>query len=191
MPLRYVGNDLNAVLSLLQELRTLHQHHALVTTIHQYALKRTLELDREHIIPSVDRLLLSLIHHCSKDQDHGRAMKDMSEAFTDLHNGDIKLPKVSTVASLTLLWQFGDRHYHAKRWSQAADWFLAGTHSIFSSMVRSTEAKCYRKAALSLIQGKEYARAYAAIRHCPKEESATHYVLFLTAVYQGLEEEGM
>ncbi|TFK48044.1 hypothetical protein OE88DRAFT_1810744 [Heliocybe sulcata] len=179
------------VTDLLQELRTVHQYHDMITTILRYSLQRTPELAGKHVLSSVDRLLLSLIHHCSKDQDHGRAMRVMSDTLTDLRNGDIKLPKISTAACLTLLWQFGDRHYNARRWSQAADWFLVAAHSAFSSMGRSTEAKCYRKAVLSLIQGKEYARAYAAIRHCPQEESATHYVVFLTAAYQGLEEEAI
>ncbi|EPQ61285.1 hypothetical protein GLOTRDRAFT_31559, partial [Gloeophyllum trabeum ATCC 11539] len=148
----------------------------LVTAIHRHSLKRSLEIEGEHVLNSIDRLLLSLIHHCSKDQDHGRAMGDMAEAFSGTMDCWVS----------QLLWQFGDRHYHAKRWSQAAEWFLAGAHSIFSSMGTSTEAKCYRKAALALIHGKEYGRAYTAIRHCPTDEAATYYVVFLTAVHQAI-----
>lgn len=85
-----------------------------------------------------------------------------------------------------LLWQFGDRHYIAKRWAEAADWFLCGTNPIFSSMARSSHAKCFRKAALCHIQQREYARASAILRRCPGSDAATCYVSMLAAVHQGV-----
>ena len=84
-----------------------------------------------------------------------------------------------------LLWQFGDRHYNAKRWAEAADWFLSGTHTIFDSMARASGAKCFRKAALCYIQQRNYSKASATLRHCPTDEAATHYVMLLTHIRQG------
>jgi hypothetical protein len=84
-----------------------------------------------------------------------------------------------------LLWQYGDRHYHAKRWTEAADWFIAGSHKLFTINSPTTSAKCFRKAALCYIEQREYARASMVIRRCPENEAKTHYVVFLTAVHQG------
>ena len=84
-----------------------------------------------------------------------------------------------------LLWQFGDRHYHAKRWSEAADWFLVGTHASFRSMSHISNPKCLRKAALCYIQCGEHAQASAALRRCPSADAATHYVALLIATHQG------
>lgn len=85
-----------------------------------------------------------------------------------------------------LLWQFGDRHYNAKAWSKAGDWFLLGTHDAFSSMARSNQARCLRKAALCYIQQQEYSRATAVIQRCRNNEATTYYVIFLIAVHQGM-----
>ena len=87
--------------------------------------------------------------------------------------------------NLQLLWQYGDRHYHAKRWSEAADWFSAGSHRLFRVNDPSSASKCYRKAALCYIERHEYSRAAAVIRCCPSNEATTHYVAFLTAIHQG------
>lgn len=87
-----------------------------------------------------------------------------------------------------LLWQFGDRHYNAKRWAEAADLFLSGTHAIFDSMAHASGAKCFRKAALCYIQQRDYSKASAVLRHCPTDEAATHYVTLLTRVQQGVVE---
>lgn len=87
-----------------------------------------------------------------------------------------------------LIWQYGDRHYHAKRWSEAADWFMTGSHQIFRSASASSsnsESKCFRKAALCYIEQHEYATASTVIRRCPTDEAATHYVILLTAAHQG------
>ncbi|OBZ78676.1 hypothetical protein A0H81_00254 [Grifola frondosa] len=53
-------------------------------------------------------------------------MQEAENALTCLSSSDYELSKISTTACLTLLWQFGDRQYHAKRWLEAADWFLIG-----------------------------------------------------------------
>lgn len=86
---------------------------------------------------------------------------------------------------MQLIWQYGDRHYQAKRWSEAADWFLAGTHHLFKEKSSATFSKCLRKAALCYIEQKEYARASTVIRRCPANEAATNYVSFLVAIHQG------
>lgn len=84
-----------------------------------------------------------------------------------------------------LIWQYGDRHYHAKKWAVAADWFLKGGHRIFSGLGQSSSAKCLRKAALCYLQSKDYSHAASVIRRCPMSEATTHYVILLTAVHQG------
>jgi len=99
-------------------------------------------------------------------------------------------PTAYTFAS-KLLWQYGDRHYHAKEWSQAADWFVAGSHQLFRNSSPTASAKCFRKAALCYIEQREYAQASTMIRRCPTNEAKTHYVMFLIAVYQGLEDEAI
>ncbi|KAH0838692.1 hypothetical protein J3R83DRAFT_7020 [Lanmaoa asiatica] len=83
-----------------------------------------------------------------------------------------------------LIWQYGDRHYNASRWAEAADWFMCGTHTIFSSLGASSLSKCIRKAAVCQLQQKEYARATATIRRCPQNGATTRYVAFLIAVRQ-------
>ncbi|KAJ7691311.1 hypothetical protein B0H17DRAFT_935224, partial [Mycena rosella] len=80
--------------------------------------------------------------------------------------------------------QYGDRHFGAKCWAEAANWFLAGSHALFRAGCPSSGAKCFRKAALCYIERQEYARAAAVVRRCPGDEATTHYVEF-AAVHQG------
>jgi len=177
------------ITDVLQDLRTLSHQHSLVTDVNQCLLRRAFRhagAEPDH----VDRLLLSMIFHCAKDGDHPRAMKTLETTFTSVCEAEVELPSIPTTACLTLIWQYGDRHYHAKRWVEAADWFLAGSHKLFRTNSPSTSSKCFRKAALCYIEQKEYARASTVIRRCPTNEATTHYVIFLTAVHQGLEDEG-
>ena len=53
----------------------------LVTAITQYCLQRSLQSRDSSGLDIVDRLLCSLIFHCSKDEDQARAVKDMDIAF--------------------------------------------------------------------------------------------------------------
>ncbi|KAK0197894.1 hypothetical protein F5146DRAFT_1099840 [Armillaria mellea] len=153
------------ITDVLQDLRTISHQHALVTAVNQHCLKRALACpDR-----SCDRLLLSLIVHCSKDEVHARAMAAIDATFTSICEADYQLPSVPATACLTLLWQYGDRHYHAKRWSDAADWFIAGSHRLFRESCPASSPK-----------------SSAVIRRCPITEAATHYVIFLTAVHQAI-----
>ncbi|RPD58497.1 hypothetical protein L227DRAFT_189115 [Lentinus tigrinus ALCF2SS1-6] len=179
------------ITDVLQELRTLGHDHSLVTAIHVHCLQRAFEVQNSSGLVYLDRLLLSLIFHCSKDDDHARTMQQLENALDLLDSKDYELPKIPTTACLTLLWQFGDRHYHAKRWSEAADWFLVGTHGVFGSMAQISNPKCLRKAALCYIQCGEHAQACAVIRRCPPTEAATHYVALLIAAHQGLEDEAV
>ncbi|KAJ3970196.1 hypothetical protein EV361DRAFT_995881 [Lentinula raphanica] len=162
---------------------------SLVSAVTQYLLKKALQ-SNDTEAESVDRILLSLIVHCSKDEVHSRAMENLDEAFTSVCEADAELRSIPATACLSLLWQYGDRHYRVKRWSLAADWFTAGTHRLFGAQNSSTASKCYRKAALCYIEQREYSRAAAVIRCCPSNEAATHYLSFLIGTYQGLEEEG-
>ncbi|THU92597.1 hypothetical protein K435DRAFT_726088 [Dendrothele bispora CBS 962.96] len=172
---------------ILQDLRTLNSKYVLVTNVNQHLLQRTLGCHAGS--DYVDRVLLSLIIHCSKDDNHSRAMKLIDAAFTSVCEADIQLQCVPATACLSLLWQYGDRHYNAKRWSEAADWFVAGSHRLLKDVSPTSASKCFRKAALCHIEQKQYARASVVIRRCPVNEAATHYVIFLTAIHQDLEDE--
>jgi hypothetical protein len=60
----------------------------LVTSVLLYYTDRCVQAEGDAGLRFVDRLLLSLIFHCSKDEDHPRAMRDMEKAFScasDLH----------------------------------------------------------------------------------------------------------
>ncbi|KZP32796.1 SPO22-domain-containing protein [Athelia psychrophila] len=176
------------ITDVLQELRTMGAHHELVTDISMHCLQRSLD-DADSA--SLERLLLSLIFHCSKDSDHVRATSDVTAAFNLLPEAEHELSKVSTAACITLLWQCGDRLYNAKKWKDAAEWFRIGNHPALKGMGHSTSSKCMRKAALCHIQQREYATAASDIRHCASNEAATHYVTLLVAVHQGLEDEAI
>ncbi|KAG2072988.1 SPO22-domain-containing protein [Suillus decipiens] len=173
----------------LQELRTLSQYHQLVTSAIQYCLHRALQCSWG--TDAVERLLISLIFHCSKDNKHDRAIQDLHASFKELGDVEFELLKAPATACITLLWQYGDRHYHAGRWKEAADWFSCGTHSIFTSLGPVSSSKCFRKAALAHLKLKDYAHAGSIIRRCPDTEATTQYVTFLIAVYQGLEDEAI
>ncbi|KAG9223489.1 hypothetical protein CCMSSC00406_0006981 [Pleurotus cornucopiae] len=176
--------------SVLQELRTLNHRHALATTVNQYCLERAVECHKSGS-NYVDRLLLSLIFHCSKDDDHARAMSDLETAFNHLHQADHVLPSVPTTACLTLIWQYGDRDYRAKKWTNAADWYIAGSHQVFRSTRPESSSKCLRKAALCYMEQREFAKATSVIRRCPTNEATTHYIVLLIAVHQGLDDEAI
>ncbi|KAI0367468.1 hypothetical protein BV20DRAFT_950150 [Pilatotrama ljubarskyi] len=176
----------NTITDILQGLRSLGHDHGLATAIHLHCLQQAFEAQYSAGLVYLDRLLLSLIYHCSKDDDHAQAMQSLTAAFELLDTKEYELPKIPTTACLTLLWQFGDRHYHAKRWSEAADWFLLGTHRVFASMSHISNAKCHRKAALCYVQCGEHAQASAIIRRCPHTDAATHYVALLIAAHQAV-----
>ncbi|KAI9059547.1 hypothetical protein FKP32DRAFT_1657351 [Trametes sanguinea] len=175
----------NTITDILQELRSLGHDHGLVTAIHIHCLEQAFGSQNSSALVYLDRLLLSLIYHCSKDDDHGQAMQDIAAALNLLELKEYELPRIPTTACLTLLWQFGDRHFHAKRWADAADWFLIGTHNVFGSMSHISNAKCLRKAALCYVQCGEHSQASATIRRCPPTDAATHYVALLIAAHQG------
>ncbi|KIO03245.1 hypothetical protein M404DRAFT_625830 [Pisolithus tinctorius Marx 270] len=172
---------------ILLELRSLTPQYDVVTS----AIKRCLwrALDTSANVASIEKLLVSLLFHCSKGDDHGKAMKDLEESFQEVVKSDVELSKAAASACLTLIWQYGDRHYHASRWPEAADWFICGTHAVFSGLGPSCTSKCLRKAALCYIQQKEYAKAAFAVKRCPVNGATTRYVVFLIAVHQGLEDE--
>lgn len=176
------------ITDILQELKTLTPF-TLVTSVKQLCLQRALHYGTES--DSIDRLLLSLIFHCAKDDDHNRAMKTLDAAFTSILEAEVELRSVPATACLTLIWKYGDSHYQMKKWSEAADWFLAGTHQLFNEKSSVTRPKCYRKAALCYLEQKDYSKASTMIRRCPTNEAATCYVMFLIAVHQGLEDEAV
>ncbi|CCL98934.1 uncharacterized protein FIBRA_00941 [Fibroporia radiculosa] len=138
----------------------------------------------------LDREGVHLWNASASMQDAGDE-EGQAVSATCLIGAGCELSKISATACLMLLWQFGDRQYQAKRWSEAADWFLAGTSGVFESISALSNSKCFRKAALCYIQQAEYAKAAAVIRRCSQDEAATHYLQLLTAVHQGLEDEAI
>ncbi|KZT68843.1 hypothetical protein DAEQUDRAFT_711357 [Daedalea quercina L-15889] len=176
---------------ILQETRGLGEERALVAAVHQRCLRRVLDAEGSSNESQLDRILLSLLFHCSKDTDHAQSMQEISAAFISLTDARFELSKISATACLTLLWQFGDRKYENKRWLEAADWYLAGTHKALASVARLGDSKCLRKAALCYIQQGDFARAAATIRRCSEQEAATCYIRLMIAVRQGLEDEAI
>ncbi|KIJ21375.1 hypothetical protein PAXINDRAFT_94968 [Paxillus involutus ATCC 200175] len=136
----------------------------------------------EEVIATID----TSVDHASSEHQQLRWMK--LAIVKRRKAGDAVL--LSDFSPFKLIWQYGDRHYHVSRWAEAADWFMCGTHPIFSGLGASSLSKCFRKAALCHLQQKEYARAASTIRRCPKNGATTRYVAFLIAVHQGLEDEG-
>ncbi|EJD04521.1 uncharacterized protein FOMMEDRAFT_146421 [Fomitiporia mediterranea MF3/22] len=195
---------------ILQELRTMTQQHKLVSDVLLRCILQILDAPPENVI-FIDRFLLALISHCARDQDVSRAIKDvetacscenrsLSSASADFEFGlflqvlsqsEFELPKTPTMACLTILWKVGDRHFQMKKWSEAAEWFLVGTHKAFASVAQMSGPKSLRKAALCYIEQREYARASQVIRRCPDDQSSTFYLRFLAAAYQGLEDDAV
>ncbi|KAF8883838.1 hypothetical protein BD779DRAFT_1674370 [Infundibulicybe gibba] len=161
-----------SITDVLQDLRTLGHQHALVTAVNQHFLGK----------------------YCgatARNENHARAMKTLDSAFTSVREAEFELSGVPTTACLTLIWQYGDRHSHTKKWKEAANWFLAGSHQLFRASNPGIGPKCFRKAALCYIEQREYARASTVIRQCPPDAATTHYIIFLTAVHQGLEDDAI
>jgi len=128
--------------------------------------------------------------------------KNCTDWSLGILKAEFELSRISTTACLTvrvpvhnnatylsysfqLIWQYGDRHYHAKKWTEAADWFRAGSHQVFKNMGSSNVSKCLRKAALCHVQQREYAKASSDIRLCANSEATTHYMTLLIAIHQG------
>lgn len=179
------------VSDILQELRGMAQHHALVMQVNEHLLEASLASDSSGR-PFVDKILFASIFHCSRDSDHERAISAVRKTCSRIADrDDYELQRVPTTACQSLLWQFGNRHYNAKAWCKAADWFLLGTHDAFKSMAKTNNSRCLRKAALCYIQQQEYALATTVIRRSRNNEAATHYVVFLIAMHQGLEADAI
>ncbi len=54
---------------------------SLVTAIHLHCLQRAFEAQNSSGLVYLDRLLLSLIFHCSKDDDNARTMQQLENAL--------------------------------------------------------------------------------------------------------------
>ncbi|KAF9552702.1 hypothetical protein CPC08DRAFT_261815 [Agrocybe pediades] len=179
-----------SITEILQDLRALGHHHTLVTSVHQHVLELALKQDK--VEPDqINRLLLSLIIHTSKDEDHQRAMKTLETTFAAVYAADVELPTVVSTACLTLIWQYGGRYYKSKKWAAASDWYMAGSHKLFTANSPSTFTKCCRKAVLCHIEQRDFALASTLIRRCPTNEAATSYIMFLIAIHQGLDSEAI
>ncbi|CAE6451343.1 unnamed protein product [Rhizoctonia solani] len=103
---------------------------------------------------------------------------------------DFSMEKTSAAACQLVLWRNGEASYKAKKWVEAAEWFVLSASPAFQTMI-GAQPRCIRKAALCYIQQGEYAQASILVSRCSQDESATHYIRFLAAVHQGLEEEAI
>ncbi|KAK2464868.1 hypothetical protein APHAL10511_002944 [Amanita phalloides] len=178
------------VADVLQDLRTLSHQRALVIAVNQYYLEKALRMSGPDTA-CINDLVLSLIFQAAKDDDHTRAIKVLDTGFAAVCQAHVELASVPATACLTLLWQYGERHFNAKRYSEAADWFMLGSHQLFKPSCPTSTAKCYRKAALCYIEQLEFARAATVMRRCTSDDAPTHYIMFLIAVHQGLEAEAI
>jgi len=166
-------------------------YERLVVKIIQMCIRTALGAVTDSGLPFVERLLLAVIFHCSKDADHARAMHDLRETCSLLESAEFELPEIGATACLMLFYQYGERKHSLKRCSDAIEWFLLGTRKAFSSVTDTYSSKCFRKSALCHIEREEYAQASGLIRQCPGDEAATHYLSFLVAVKQGWENDAI
>ncbi|KAF8877627.1 hypothetical protein BD779DRAFT_1243031 [Infundibulicybe gibba] len=179
-----------SITDILQDLQTLGHQHALVAAVNQYLITNVLQCcgaESDYI----RQILLALIFCCGEDENHARVMKTLDSAFTLVCEAEFELSSIPTTACLTLIWHYGDRRCHAKEWEEAADWFLASGHQLFRASNPGIGPKCFRKAALCYIEQREYARASTVIRRCPSDAATTQYIIFLTVVHQGLEDDAI
>lgn len=100
------------------------------------------------------------------------------------------LEKIAATACQSLLFQIGGRHHQEKHFLIAAKWFELCTHPSFRSAAGTNQAKCLRKTALCYIEAGQHAKVAKIVARCPANEAGTHYVAFLCAAYQGIEDEG-
>ncbi|RXW17117.1 hypothetical protein EST38_g8741 [Candolleomyces aberdarensis] len=84
----------------LQELGTLSQEHTLIVTIHHHCLERGMKCKNGET-DFIDRFLLSIIIHCSKDDNHSRALKTLEDTCSLLSDGDVELGRVVVAACMT------------------------------------------------------------------------------------------
>ncbi|KAI0318005.1 meiosis protein SPO22/ZIP4 like-domain-containing protein [Amylostereum chailletii] len=179
------------VTNILQELRTLSSHqNPLVVSVLQACVRKILG-SPDPALSCVDRIILSAVFHCSKDHDHSKAMQDLKSILELLGQAEFDLPKTSATACLMLFWQYGQRHLRAKRYSEAADWYLLGTHYAFKTIADISSDKCHRKAALCHIEQQEFSQASLVVRRCSENSAMTQYVMLLVAVRQGTEDEAI
>ncbi|CAE6532105.1 unnamed protein product [Rhizoctonia solani] len=138
----------------------------------------------------VDTIAMSLLL-LVKSLQHSDARSAAEKACQSIaRRMDFNMEKTSAAACQLVLWRNGEASYRAKKWVEAADWFVLSASPAFQSMA-GAQSRCIRKAALCYIQQGEYAQASILISRCSQDESATHYIRFLAAVHQGLEEEAI
>ncbi|KAI0033707.1 meiosis protein SPO22/ZIP4 like-domain-containing protein [Vararia minispora EC-137] len=184
------------VTRIVQEVRTLSRrpHHLMVSVL-QRCLHRNLESTDDAALACVDQILLALILQCSKSQDHATAIACLRDAFhrgfSAFHDSDFHLSKTGATACLMLFWQFAHQHFRAKRYQEAAEWYLLGTHSAFRGIADLCHDKCCRKAALCHIEMHDYSHATLVAQQCATDSALTQYILLLIATRQGVEEEAM
>lgn len=61
---------------------TRRDESGLVTSVLLHSIRRCVEFDGEGRAETIERLLLFLIFHCAKGDDHSKAMKDLGTAFS-------------------------------------------------------------------------------------------------------------
>ncbi|KAJ1310787.1 hypothetical protein OPQ81_009307 [Rhizoctonia solani] len=159
-----------SVMSFLREVQTLADTSVDLTIgITQELLNKALDSPNGNGHSFVDTIAMSLLL-LVKSLQHSDARSAAEKVCQSIaRRMDFGLRKASAAACQLVLWRNGEASYKAKKWVEAADW----------------------KAALCYIQQGEYAQASILVSRCSQDESATHYIRFLIAVHQGLEEEAI
>ncbi|GAA5898459.1 hypothetical protein JCM6882_007781 [Rhodosporidiobolus microsporus] len=91
-----------------------------------------------------------------------------------------QLSSATAFLCITYLWRQGDKAHRSGRYSEASEWFLLATQSLFGSLDAVIEAKTMRKAALCLVEAKEHTRAEQLLQRpaAGGDYAKTHWVRF-------------
>ncbi|KAG8763910.1 hypothetical protein FRC11_009432 [Ceratobasidium sp. 423] len=118
----------------------------------------------------VDTIAMSLLL-LVKSLQHSDARSAAEKACQSIaRRMDFSMEKTSAAACQLVLWRNGEASYKAKKWIEAADWFVLSASPAFQSMA-GAQSRCIRKAALCYIQQGEYARASTLVSRCSQDES--------------------
>ncbi|TNY23315.1 hypothetical protein DMC30DRAFT_46308 [Rhodotorula diobovata] len=81
-----------------------------------------------------------------------------------------RLSPAEALTGVTILRRLGDKASSGKRFSDAADWFLLATSSVFRSLPFTTTAKSIRKAALCFLEVGQDARVEEVMQLVPSDQ---------------------
>ena len=89
-----------------------------------------------------------------------------------------------------MLFKQGDLDFRQTQFLSAGSRYLLAADPAFQSMERENFSKARRKAALCYLHASQYSKAENVIRMTLENTASDHYVLFLCAARQGLQDKG-